>query len=517
MLDINGDLAYVLAEMDYDGAEKCYYTRGADLISQERDGKFSYYLTDGHGSVRALMNENGSITDRYTYDAFGNLISSTGRTQNDFLFAGEQFDAVTGLYYLRARYMNPSVGTFISMDSYSGSIDDPVSLHKYLYANANPVSNSDPSGYFTLADMNTSMGMQGELSNINTINVKGILDMVKGMFGFANDIISTIKDGKEQGLTKEKIIENVAAGLVTSLVTNFSCMLTSLGPFGYALMGIAALVVGMVAVANFVDGNKEMGIAQVINLVTIVFSMFNPTCFTGDTPVYTDDGLVCIEEVNVGDEVWAYNPETGEIELKEVLNVWVKETDEILHVSTSDGETINTTTNHPFYVEDKGWVAAGDLEIGDTLVTSDGDTVEVADIEIEKLAEPILVYNLEIEDFHTYFVGEYGVLVHNSCYNPKVDEAVKQVPNEYKQNGMCDKFAESLSKILNEMGIDNEIKTLKTNAPFVYSDIFGNIGNNNFHMGVLVDDIIYDNLSTSGIPLKEWLKSLGYFDGYMWF
>ena len=102
-------------------------------------------------------------------------------------------------------------------------------------------------------------------------------------------------------------------------------------------------------------------------------------------------------------------------ELKEVLNVWIKETDEILHVETADGETIDTTTNHPFYVEEKGWVAAGDLEVGDTLVTADGDEVEVTDLELEKLAEPITVYNLEVEDFHTYFVGEYGVLVHNSC------------------------------------------------------------------------------------------------------
>lgn len=76
----------------------------------------------------------------------------------------------------------------------------------------------------------------------------------------------------------------------------------------------------------------------------------------------------------------------------------VKETDEILHVSTSDGETIDTTTNHPFYVDSKGWVAAGDLEVGDTLVTADGDEVEVTDCELEKLAEPILVYNLEVDN-----------------------------------------------------------------------------------------------------------------------
>ena len=397
--------------------KKCYYTRGDELISQECDGKKSYYVYDGHGSVRALADESGKVTDTYVYDAFGNLISSVGSTKNDFLFCGEQFDPVTGLYYLRARYMNPSVGTFISMDSYEGSIDDPVSLHKYLYADANPVSNSDPSGYNTMADFETATGIQGILRQIATPNPKALLDLVGGIIDVGRDVISTIRDGREKHLDTKEIAINVAAGLITSLATNLSCLITQFfPPVGYILMGVAAIVVGLVAAYNFAEGNTGMGIAQVINLVTIVFSMFNPTCFTGDTEVYTDSGLVCIEDIEVGDKVWAYNPETGETELKEVLNVWVKETDEILHVSTSDGETIDTTTNHPFYVEEKGWVAAGDLEVGDTLVTADGYEVEVTDLELEKLAEPILVYNLDVADFDTYFVGEYGVLVHN--YNP---------------------------------------------------------------------------------------------------
>ena len=417
LLDINGELTYVLAEMNFDNTEKCYYTRGDELISQERDGKKSYYVYDGHGSVRALADESGNVTDKYVYDAFGNLISSYGSTKNDFLFAGEQFDPVTGLYYLRARYMNPSVGRFITMDSYEGSIDDPVSLHKYLYANANPVSNSDPSGYKNVMEFQVTTGMQGILRKIAMPNPKALLDMVGGIFDVGRDVISTIKDGKEKNLDTAEIAINVAAGLITSLVTNFSCLITSFQPpVGYILMGVAAIVVGIIAVYNFSQGNTGMGIAQVINLVSIIFSMFNPTCFTGDTEVYTSDGLVCIEEISVGDEVLAYDYETGETELKEVLNVWVKETDEILHVSTSDGETIDTTTNHPFYVEEKGWVAAGDLEIGDILCTVDSDKIEVTDTELEKLDEPILVYNLDVADFDTYFVGEYGVLVHN--YNP---------------------------------------------------------------------------------------------------
>ena len=63
LLDINGELTYVLAEMNFDNTEKCYYTRGDELISQERDGNVSVYLYDGHGSVVGLANENGKVTD----------------------------------------------------------------------------------------------------------------------------------------------------------------------------------------------------------------------------------------------------------------------------------------------------------------------------------------------------------------------------------------------------------------------------------------------------------------------
>ena len=152
LLDINGELTYVLAEMNFDNTEKCYYTRGDELISQERDGKKSYYVYDGHGSVVGLANESGVVTDTYAYDAFGNLISSTGSTENNYRYCGEQFDETTGLYYLRARYMDTSTGRFILQDTYQGDINDPISLHKYLYANANPVMYSDPSGYIGLLD-----------------------------------------------------------------------------------------------------------------------------------------------------------------------------------------------------------------------------------------------------------------------------------------------------------------------------------------------------------------------------
>ena len=129
------------------------FTFGHALLSQATQlpsastFTLSYHGVDGFGTVRQLTDASGTATDAYDYDAFGNLLRRTGTTANAFLYRSEQYDADLGLYYLRARYLNPDSGRFWSMDEYEGAPDDPASLHKYLYANADPVLYSDPSGY----------------------------------------------------------------------------------------------------------------------------------------------------------------------------------------------------------------------------------------------------------------------------------------------------------------------------------------------------------------------------------
>ncbi|MDQ2086399.1 RHS repeat-associated core domain-containing protein [Herbivorax sp. ANBcel31] len=149
-VDKNTDYAKVLEERDENGELVVSYVHGDDLISQKRGDVTSYYHYDGLGSTRALTNSSGEVTDTYIYDAFGNLIEKTGNTVNEFLYTGEQYDANIGFYYLRARYMNPSIGRFATMDPFEGFVQDPYSLHKYLYAHANPVMNIDPSGEVTI-------------------------------------------------------------------------------------------------------------------------------------------------------------------------------------------------------------------------------------------------------------------------------------------------------------------------------------------------------------------------------
>jgi RHS repeat-associated protein len=139
---------------------------GHNLVSQRQliggNWTTSYFGYDGAGSVRFLTGATGAITDTFSYDAFGALVSTTGSTPNDYLFVGEQFDANVGFYYLRARYLNPFNGRFITRDPHEGAIFDPLTLHKYLYVANDPVNKSDPSGMFFLASLAVAGG--GELA-----------------------------------------------------------------------------------------------------------------------------------------------------------------------------------------------------------------------------------------------------------------------------------------------------------------------------------------------------------------
>ena len=154
--------AQVLEEVA--GAAQRVYTYGLNRISQSQASGTSFYGYDGHGSVRLLTDATGAVTDRYDYDAFGNIISQAGSTPNVYLYSGEQNDANLGFYYLRARYLNPSTGRFVTNDPSPGSSSDPKSLHRYLYANADPINRHDPSGMLSLVEVSVTLTINSILS-----------------------------------------------------------------------------------------------------------------------------------------------------------------------------------------------------------------------------------------------------------------------------------------------------------------------------------------------------------------
>ena len=162
LVDTNRNYPQVLEETDDAGNLLASYSYGLDLISQDRVGQGTrYYHYDGLGSARALTDDIAVVTDTYDYDAFGVMLESTGNSENSYLFSGEQFDSELGQYYLRARNYDPYVGRFTQMDLWPGVKNDPISLHKYLYANADPINNTDPSGNLTLSQISIGLTVGG--------------------------------------------------------------------------------------------------------------------------------------------------------------------------------------------------------------------------------------------------------------------------------------------------------------------------------------------------------------------
>ena len=146
--------------------------------------------------------------------------------------------------------------------------------------------------------------------------------------------------------------------------------------------------------------------------------------------IATAVGHIAIEAIEAGDWVWATNPETGETELKEVVQLFRNETEEWVHVTVNGGE-ITCTPNHPFYSPVKGWTSAIDLRAGDRLQLLNGEYVVIEQVQHELLESPVVTYNFEVEDFHTYYVGDTEVLVHNECVAKKGDlEAIVNPNNE---------------------------------------------------------------------------------------
>ena len=161
----------VVEERDGADSLEAQYTYGHDLIAQDRGGLRSTFHFDGTGSTRALTSDSDVLTDSYTYDAYGKEIASSGSSPNSYLFAGQQYDPNIGLYYLRARYYNPETGRFVSMDPQRGDPQSPISLHRYLYANNNPVNFVDPTGKFTLIEISITISINSSLQSIYTKNL----------------------------------------------------------------------------------------------------------------------------------------------------------------------------------------------------------------------------------------------------------------------------------------------------------------------------------------------------------
>ncbi|MDO6547630.1 polymorphic toxin-type HINT domain-containing protein [Pseudoalteromonas carrageenovora] len=191
------------------------------------------------------------------------------------------------------------------------------------------------------------------------------------------------------------------------------------------------------------------------------------SCFVAGTEVLTKDGHKPIEEIGVGDLVWAKNIETGLSEWKPVTHTWVVEDKEIYEIGVTTLEgiylTIEVTESHPFYVLGKGWIDTTDLKLGDKLVDDSGKPI-VVDL-LRKLARKDTAYNFTVADFHTYYVTQESILVHNCGGKPKSLQPGEFAGESVPARGPGRNFTASERQQVNEIGQQTGCHTCGTKDP----------------------------------------------------
>lgn len=569
------NLPEVLMEYGVNGQVTADYTQGVGLVRSIRDGKEGFYHTDGLGSTRVITDNIGLITDRYTYDAFGVLLNTTGTFGNSFQFAGEQRDSSTGLDYLRARYYDPNLGRFISKDAYAGTLNDPYSQHDYQYAHANPVRYTDPTGYFTLGEVlgaiqfaTTLIGVGaasggvgagvGYIAGAAATGASG--EEILGMFGewgagFASGVSGGFLTDVYEATTGKKIEPNHAmlynAGNVTGIGVAFlvgmkapTWAATKAGPLQWVagvnhgldvygagkatynlyqsyqdngkfersdawnLLAYVPFAGSLLGSRKFFAANKAInsGTKGANNIlkegaehVETKFGDENVkpgtgNCFVAGTEILTTEGIKNIEDIQVGDWVIADDPTTpGEIEARQVLDTFVRETTALVDLYV-DGEVISTTGEHPFWTPDKGWVEAKDLHVGSLLQTEDGRVIDVD--RVEKRSGQFEVYNFKVEGFHTYFVSDLGILVHNAgCGDGPTDDMWDDL-NNYRDpiQEATDHIMRDHPERLADLGVDgpedlqNLLDDLYSNAPQTWSRPGGATAYVDPQRGIFIDN-----------------------------
>ena len=399
-----------------------YYIYGIGLIAQENGNEYLIYHFNNIGSTEAVTNIDGEIVETFDYGPYGELLSEN-KCGIMFLYNGELGVATdsNGLYYMRARYYNPEIKRFINQDVMTGSIVNTPTLNRYAYVNGNPISLNDPFGLSPFLNW---------LDGITGHDILDLLGMLPGI-GFVFDGINAA------WYAQEGDYYNAACSLVSALPgagdalgvfakTGKSCKLVTAfhktGSAGNLMIGSYEL--GKTA-DKYISGDASFTWEEIkgdlFKAAMTGTSMWGSAkdfgtsyCFVVGTLVTTEDGQKPIEEIEVGDRVLSENELTGEVAVKSVTETYVNETDELVHIGVN-GETISATPSHPFYIDKLGWTLARSLRAGDVLVLSNGELVTVEWVQHEILESPIKVYNFEVEDFHTYFVGENGVFVHNGC------------------------------------------------------------------------------------------------------
>ncbi|MEU8217271.1 RHS repeat-associated core domain-containing protein [Micromonospora taraxaci] len=450
------------------------YYQGVGAV-RTPSNKVNFLLGDHHGTAQQTIDATTQASTRRKFTPYGQARGTQPSVwPGQKGFVGGTIDSSTGLTHLGAREYDAATGRFISVDPIV-DFTDPQQMQGYAYANNSPVSFSDASGLRFCADDNCSGnggGVAGtgppptptktttpsngtktpsgpsdeEVRKAKTVSEKKILDVVieaggqillevlgindirdcvtKGDIGAcAMAVVGALPWGK---ILKAKKIGQAMLRAGKAVMTWFDEMKVARRVLAQADEAAALFAKqadeAAAAAAKQADDAAATAAKQGDDVAETATDCAKNS-FTPDTRVVMGDGSTKpIEEVQLGEEVLASDPESGLTEARPVVGLIVGEGQKNLIDVTVDTDgtkgdasgSVIATDGHPFWVADlKEWVKATDLKPGQWLRTSAGTLVQVE--AVRPFTQQRRVHNLTVDGIHTYHVlaGAATALVHN--------------------------------------------------------------------------------------------------------
>ncbi|MEP3890075.1 MAG: RHS repeat-associated core domain-containing protein, partial [Hellea sp.] len=359
-----------------DGKETDYLHGMGQTLARIENDVFTYLHPDHLGSPQAGTKGQGNPVAQYGdvawnehYTPFGEALISNAANDNQGGFTGHIKDKATGLNYMQARYYDPKIGRFLSVDPVSMLQNGkPAQFNRYSYTWNDPINGFDPDGRETR--------LMVEAHHLDMDVVNGNMTM-----------------GERNEISQAQL-----AGAVAALGTK-------------GLGSVAKQQVKSISQRIKTAVSKKLG-----------------GCFEAGTLILTKDGKRSIETISVGDIVWSTDPEKGESGWKAVVDTFVNDESSVWQLTFADNTQQSTilhrvTGGHPYWVLSKdvwSWKFVSELKAGMVVKTKSGNQLTVIDAYDTTVIKR--TYNFEVQDFHTYYVGDEEILVHNTSkkkFKPK--------------------------------------------------------------------------------------------------
>jgi len=377
----------------------------------EATARWTWQLSDLAGNAATFVDDAGAVVEQAAFDPYGK--TERGGSGTDLVggakptlgFQGAMTDKATGSVMLGARLYDPTTARFTTPDTYVASAldvglgTDELTANRYLFAGANPVAfYEDGHGILGLK----APKLPSPIKALKAVAKKAmpVLQFVP-VVSSGIDVVSAatgrdLANGgrKLSGAERAMLLATAAVGAVPGA-------------------GSAAKA-GLKVTAKLTKAKSGAKVAGALARHADEAAAVCKNSFVPGTRVLMADGTTkAIENVDIGDIVKATDPTTGETAAKAVTDLIEGNGHKDLVAVGIDGHVVVATANHPFWVAGRGWVDAGDLEVGDRVLEADGGLEAVTGLRTYVVSSAT-VHNLSVAGLHTYYVmaGE-PVLVHN--------------------------------------------------------------------------------------------------------